>query len=138
MASFVAVTLPSFGTRDTMLSSSSLSLRSDTFCRKISLAGSGSGRSQKRAVIKAMGVVKFKGTQMREQHLTEMIEKKVLEAKEVCGDDGTSDECKVAWDEVEEVSQAKADLRVKMEKQDPLESFCQENPETDECRIYDD
>lgn len=88
--------------------------------------------------VKAMAVAKFKGTQMREKKLTEMIEKKVLEAKEVCKGDQTSDECKVAWDEVEEVSQAKADLRLKLEKQDPLESFCQDNPETDECRIYED
>ncbi|KAL2505929.1 Calvin cycle protein CP12-3 [Abeliophyllum distichum] len=87
--------------------------------------------------LKAM---KFKGTQMREKKLTELIEQKVVEANQVCGEDETSDECKVAWDEVEEVSQAKADLRLKLEKlqQDPLESFCQENPETDECRIYED
>ncbi|CAI9762972.1 unnamed protein product [Fraxinus pennsylvanica] len=87
--------------------------------------------------LKAM---KFKGTQMREKKLTEMIEQKVVEANQVCGEDETSDECKVAWDEVEEISQAKADLRLKLEKlhQDPLESFCQENPETDECRIYED
>lgn len=83
---------------------------------------------------------KYKGTQMREKQLTEMIEKKVMEAKEVCGENEKSDECKVAWDEVEEVSQAKADLRLKLEimHQDPLESFCQENPETDECRLYED
>lgn len=69
-----------------------------------------------------------------------MIEKKVIEAKEVCEGDERSEECKVAWDEVEEVSQAKADLRLKLEieKQDPLEYFCQDNPETDECRIYED
>lgn len=84
------------------------------------------------------GGAKYKGTYMREKQLAEMIEKKVKEAKEVCGEDETSDECKVAWDEVEEVSQAKADLRLKLEKQqDPLESFCQDNPETDECRIYE-
>ncbi|XP_050235435.1 calvin cycle protein CP12-3, chloroplastic [Mercurialis annua] len=89
--------------------------------------------------VKAMGGgAKFKGTQMREKHLTEMIEKKVVEAKEVCQGDESSDECKVAWDEVEEVSQAKADLRLKLEKQDPLEYFCQHNPETDECRVYQD
>ncbi|KAF8409863.1 hypothetical protein HHK36_002381 [Tetracentron sinense] len=88
--------------------------------------------------VKAMAVAKFKGTQMREKQLTEMIEKKVVEAKEVCEGNQSSDECKVAWDEVEEVSQAKADLRRKMEKEDPLESFCLENPETDECRIYGD
>ncbi|KAI3931989.1 hypothetical protein MKW98_012399 [Papaver atlanticum] len=47
-------------------------------------------------------------------------------------------QCKVSWDEVEEISQAKADFRMKVEKEDPLESFCNENPETDECRVYED
>lgn len=86
----------------------------------------------------AGGGAKFKGTQMREKQLTEMIENKVKEAKEVCEGDETSDECKVAWDEVEEISQAKADLRRRLQNEDPLEYFCQENPETDECRIYED
>lgn len=69
-----------------------------------------------------------------------MIVEKVKEATEVCEADVRSEECKVAWDEVEEVSQARADLRIKLRllNQDPLESFCQENPETDECRIYED
>ncbi|EOY19723.1 CP12 domain-containing protein 3 [Theobroma cacao] len=93
-----------------------------------------------RMKVKAMGAAKYKGTQMREKQLAEMIEKKVTEAKEVCEGDETSDECKVAWDEVEEVSQAKADLRLRLEieKKDPLEFFCQENPETEECRVYED
>ncbi|KAI3459912.1 hypothetical protein Pfo_016575 [Paulownia fortunei] len=98
-----------------------------------------SGR--KRVVARVRAEMKiYKGTHMREQRLTEMIEQKVMEAKQVCGEDETSDECKVAWDEVEEVSQAKADLRLKLHhlQQDPLEHFCQENPETDECRIYED
>ncbi|KAK1388417.1 calvin cycle protein CP12-3, chloroplastic [Heracleum sosnowskyi] len=93
--------------------------------------------------VKAMGGetgAKYKGTQMREKKLTEMIESKVMEAKEACdGDHNGSDECKVAWDEVEEVSQAKAHLRSKLERQeDPLESYCHGNPETDECLVYDD
>ncbi|PON34270.1 hypothetical protein PanWU01x14_345790 [Parasponia andersonii] len=81
---------------------------------------------------------KYKGTQMREKQLTEMIEKKVKEAEQVCLGEGdqVSDECKVAWDEVEEISQAKADFRLKLEKQDPLDYYCQQNPHTDECRIY--
>ncbi|KAE8683183.1 Calvin cycle protein CP12-3 [Hibiscus syriacus] len=43
----------------------------------------------------------------------------------ICEGDETSEECKVAWDEVEEVSQAKADLRLRLEleKKDPLVSF---------------
>ncbi|XP_009765560.1 calvin cycle protein CP12-3, chloroplastic [Nicotiana sylvestris] len=98
--------------------------------QKVVMSSGGSGGS---------GSPKYKGTQMREKQLTEMIEKKVKEAKAVCGEDARSDECKVAWDEVEEVSQAKAHLRIKLQlNQDPLESFCQDNPETDECRIYED
>lgn len=89
--------------------------------------------------VKAMGGgAKYKGTQMREKKLTEMIENKVMEATEACAGDENSDECRVAWDEVEEVSQAKAHLRVKLEKEeDPLESFCSENPEMEECVVYD-
>ncbi|KAF3619819.1 Calvin cycle protein CP12-3, chloroplastic [Capsicum chinense] len=87
----------------------------------------------------AGGVPKYKGTQMREKQLTEMIEKKVKEAKEVCGEDARSAECKVAWDEVEEVSQAKAHLRIKLQlNEDPLEPYCQDHPETEECRTYED
>lgn len=93
--------------------------------------------------VKAMGGEtggKYKGTQLREKKLSEMIESKVMEAKKACdGDHDGSDECKVAWDEVEEVSQAKAHLRSKLERQeDPLESYCHGNPETDECLVYDD
>ncbi|KAK8500911.1 hypothetical protein V6N13_061815 [Hibiscus sabdariffa] len=98
-------------------------------------------RVSRRMTVNAMGGgAKYKGTLMREKQLTEMIEKKVTEAKQVCEGDETSDECKVAWDEVEEVSQAKADLRLRLEveKKDPLESFCQENPETEECKVYED
>ncbi|CAI9273882.1 unnamed protein product [Lactuca saligna] len=90
-------------------------------------------------VVAMGGGARFKGTHDREMKLTEMIENKVTEAKEVCAGHEGSDECKVAWDEVEEISQAKAHLRVKLEhEEDPLESFCSGNPETDECSIYDD
>ncbi|GJS51011.1 calvin cycle protein CP12-3, chloroplastic-like protein [Tanacetum coccineum] len=57
----------------------------------------------------------YKGTHDREKKLTKMIENKVTEAKDVCDGNDGSDECKVAWDEVEEISQAKAHLRDKLE-----------------------
>ncbi|KAK3014923.1 hypothetical protein RJ639_009939 [Escallonia herrerae] len=91
--------------------------------------------------VKAMGGgAKFKGTQMRERKLAEMIESKVVEAREACGGDNKdSDGCRVAWDEVEEISQAKAHLRQKLEREeDPLESFCQGHPDTDECFVNSD
>ncbi|KAL8118708.1 calvin cycle protein CP12-3, chloroplastic [Apium graveolens] len=82
------------------------------------------------------GGAKYKGTKMRAKKLTDMIEAKVIEAKQVCEGDKRSDECKVAWDQVEEVSQAMADLRQKLAKcQDPLEFFCSENPNFDECVV---
>lgn len=98
-----------------------------------------SGKNQR---VRAMGMAKYKykykGTHMREKHLTELIEKKVIEAEEVCKGDQTSDECKVAWDQVEEVSQAKAHLLRKLDTQDPLEYFCRDNPQLDECQIYEE
>ncbi len=48
------------------------------------------GEKEKGSSMKAMAVVKFKGMQRREKQLTEIIEKKVVEAKEVCEGDKTS------------------------------------------------
>ncbi|KAJ3677679.1 hypothetical protein LUZ60_003403 [Juncus effusus] len=90
------------------------------------------------------GQRRYKGTVRREEALTEMIEKKVAEAIEACeGGQGSkySEGYRVAWDEVEEISQAKADFRRRIAESggaDPLESFCEGNPESDECVIYDD
>ncbi|XP_010061244.2 calvin cycle protein CP12-3, chloroplastic [Eucalyptus grandis] len=103
--------------------------------------GGGGGGKAGALAVRAMAPAKakYKGTHMREKRLAEMIEEKVREAREVCEGDARSDGCKVAWDEVEEVSQAKADLRLRLEKQqDPLESFCEQNPDTDECRVHFD
>ncbi|BBN01824.1 hypothetical protein MPTK1_2g10550 [Marchantia polymorpha subsp. ruderalis] len=58
-------------------------------------------------------------------------------ATEVCKGNETSEECVVAWDETEELSAAYADKKRKA-KADPLETYCADNPETDECRVYED
>ncbi|KAH7846390.1 hypothetical protein Vadar_013452 [Vaccinium darrowii] len=140
MASFVTAAMGSTNgllpIQFSMIQLPSVCLRSgDALFRRTGVIGVGINPSRKGKVVV---MAKYKGTQKREMQLTEMIEVKVKEAKQVCEGDERSDECKVAWDEVEEVSQAKADLRFKLlQKHDPLESFCQDNPETDECRIYD-
>ncbi|KAL4576025.1 hypothetical protein LXL04_012113 [Taraxacum kok-saghyz] len=115
--------------------------RSSLFGHK--LAGSSlkfSGRKMRLAAMVAMGGgARFKGTHEREMKLTELIENKVTEAEEVCACHEGSDECKVARDEVEEISQAKAHPRVKLEhEEDRLQSFCSGNPEIDECSVYFD
>lgn len=96
------------------------------------------GAHRKWPSVVSRAVPKFKGTHVREQKLSDLIVEKVGEAQEVCQENKFSEECRVAWDEVEEVSQAKAHFRLRSEKQDPLEGYCKENPETDECRIYED
>lgn len=46
------------------------------------------------------------------------------------------------WDNVEELSAAAAHKKVAFENDpvsnDPLEQFCDDNPDADECRVYDD
>ncbi|KAH7288632.1 hypothetical protein KP509_31G034600 [Ceratopteris richardii] len=71
--------------------------------------------------------------------IKEVLSQRIKEAEEVCVADSSSRECAVAWDEVEELSAEIAHKRVKQEdKKDPLEEFCKDAPEADECRVYED
>ncbi|KAI4374365.1 hypothetical protein MLD38_012370 [Melastoma candidum] len=69
------------------------------------------------------------------------IEDKVVEsikqAEEACAGNPVSGECVAAWDEVEELSAAASHARDKQKSTDALETFCKDNPETEECRTYD-
>ncbi|GIL52428.1 hypothetical protein Vafri_8304, partial [Volvox africanus] len=73
--------------------------------------------------------------------LTKKVEDAVKDAEEACSK-GTSQDCAVAWDTVEELSAAvshkkdaaKADVTIS----DPLEKYCQDAPDADECRVYED
>lgn len=79
---------------------------------------------RKKMRLKMEVVARYKWTYDREKKLTEMMKIKMKKAREICDRNDGSDECKVAWDEVEEISQAKARLRDKLEHhQDPLEKF---------------
>ncbi|KAL2613342.1 hypothetical protein R1flu_025034 [Riccia fluitans] len=72
------------------------------------------------------------------EKISDLIGKAVTEAEDVCKGDATV-ECVVAWEEVEELSAALAHKKVQIEAQkDPLEKFCDKNPEADECRTYED
>lgn len=120
-------------------SAGAISLRRSNL-RMIANSSSSSSSSSKSGEDEEMKMkIKYEGTRRREKEMTEMIEKKIREAEEVCGEDKMSDGCKVAWDEVEEISAAKSHLRLQlMHSGDPLENFCHQHPETDECRIYQD
>ncbi|KAG4191967.1 hypothetical protein ERO13_A07G128600v2 [Gossypium hirsutum] len=69
--------------------------------------------------------------------LSEKVEQSIKEAQEACSDDPASGECVAAWDEVEELSAAASHARDRLKDNDPLENYCQDNPETDECKTYD-
>lgn len=61
----------------------------------------------------------------------------IKEAQEAC-DTGNEAECATAWDTVEELSAAKAHKEAQEGRKDPLEEYCEEVPEADECRVYED
>uniref|UniRef100_A0ACD6AM39 Uncharacterized protein n=2 Tax=Avena sativa TaxID=4498 RepID=A0ACD6AM39_AVESA len=93
-------------------------------------------RKESRAVVAGIRRRMYKGTARKEAALADLIERKVAEATEACA--GKSEEgCRVAWDEVEEVSSAKADLRRRIAEgaHDPLEHFCEHNPLADDCAV---
>lgn len=61
------------------------------------------------------------------------------EARAICGEKGpTSPDCAAAWDVVEELQAEAAHQRVEKQGKSSLEIYCQENPNADECRIYED
>ncbi|KAG9457881.1 hypothetical protein H6P81_002389 [Aristolochia fimbriata] len=72
------------------------------------------------------------------QSLSDQIAESVKKAEETCAGDAESGECAAAWDEVEEVSAAASHLKDKLKNSDPLETYCKDNPETNECRTYED
>ncbi|XP_050377480.1 calvin cycle protein CP12-2, chloroplastic [Argentina anserina] len=69
--------------------------------------------------------------------LSEKVQESIKEAEQACSEDPASGECVAAWDEVEELSAAASHKRDNEKNKDPLETYCADNPETDECRTYD-
>ncbi|MEO1561578.1 MAG: Calvin cycle protein CP12 [Cyanobacteria bacterium J06632_19] len=70
--------------------------------------------------------------------IKEKIQEELQEARTVCDSSGSnSAECAAAWDAVEEL-QAEASHQRQSKPKNSLEQYCDENPEADECRVYDD
>lgn len=56
------------------------------------------------------------------------------QAKSICSqEDVDALECVIAWDTVDEIGRGIS----KREEIDALEAYCVENPDSDECRVYD-
>ncbi len=70
--------------------------------------------------------------------IKDKIQEELQEARTVCDTEGkNSAECAAAWDAVEEL-QAEASHQRQSKPKNSLELYCDENPEADECRVYDD
>eukprot|EP00275_Glaucocystis_incrassata_P000271 EC118516.1.p2 GENE.EC118516.1~~EC118516.1.p2 ORF type:complete len:139 (+),score=34.04 EC118516.1:54-470(+) len=71
--------------------------------------------------------------------IRERIQKEIVKAREVSKTLGEkSKEAAAAWDAVGELEAEASHQKAAAPKKDPLDKFCEDNPEADECRIYDD
>ncbi|KAG4981741.1 hypothetical protein AAZX31_10G013000 [Glycine max] len=90
-----------------------------------------------RPIQKWPGLVKTRPVRATPEKISEKVEESIKSAEEACSGGGGDAECAAAWDEVEELSAAASHAREKQKQSDPLENYCKDNPETDECRTYD-
>ncbi|MBD2138305.1 Calvin cycle protein CP12 [Anabaena sp. FACHB-1237] len=71
-------------------------------------------------------------------NIEEKIQEEVEQARTICDINGSnSPECAAAWDAVEEL-QAEASHQRQEKPKSNFERYCDDNPEADECRLYDD
>lgn len=68
----------------------------------------------------------------------DLIEQEVAAARAACEVDGNSSECAAAWDAVEELQAEAAHQKQNTPEKTYFEKYCDDNPDADECRIYDD
>ncbi|HIK55453.1 MAG TPA: Calvin cycle protein CP12 [Synechococcales cyanobacterium M55_K2018_004] len=70
--------------------------------------------------------------------IEQAIHEAIAAARAACAAEGpTSTNCAVAWDIVEELQAERSHQAVAHPPQSSFERYCEENPEADECRIYD-
>lgn len=67
------------------------------------------------------------------------IEQEKQNAKIVCSTEGSSSgDCAAAWDAVEELQAEASHQKQRRLTKTPFETYCDENPDAVECRVYDD
>ena len=86
------------------------------------------------------GVVRLSSRAQRtmSNDIHQQIEQEREQARAACDVSGiNSPECAAAWDAVEEL-QAEASHQREEPKKSSFEQYCADNPDADECRLYDD
>ncbi|MEM1279013.1 MAG: Calvin cycle protein CP12 [Cyanobacteria bacterium P01_D01_bin.6] len=73
-------------------------------------------------------------------NIQDKIQDELKAARTACDSSGAnSAECAAAWDVVEELQAEASHQRVGGgQAKSSLETYCDENPEADECRVYED
>ncbi|NJM57776.1 MAG: hypothetical protein HC857_10540 [Synechococcales cyanobacterium RU_4_20] len=70
--------------------------------------------------------------------LQKQIDQERQEARQACDINGAnSPECAAAWDAVEEL-QAEVSHKKQEPEKTPFQQYCDDNPDADECRLYED
>lgn len=71
--------------------------------------------------------------------IQEQIDRERQQARAVCDSQGPeSKDCAVAWDTVEELQAEASHQKQQGTKKTSFEKYCEENPDADECRVYDE
>jgi hypothetical protein len=71
-------------------------------------------------------------------NIQEQIDKERQEARTVCEVKGDgSAECAAAWDVVEELQAEASHQKTKETPKNSFQQYCEDNPDADECRVYD-
>ncbi|KAI4301502.1 hypothetical protein L6164_034777 [Bauhinia variegata] len=89
------------------------------------------------AMVGSIRIASVRPVRAAPDKISDKVQESIKQAEEACSGDPASGECVAAWDEVEELSAAASHARDKKKDSDPLEDYCKDNPETDECRTYD-
>lgn len=70
--------------------------------------------------------------------IQEKIKTEIEAAREACSTENADTEaCAAAWDAVEELQAEASHQREKEPEKTPFDKYCDDNPEADECRVYD-
>lgn len=69
----------------------------------------------------------------------DLIEQELEQARAVCDTSGSgSSECAAAWDAVEELQAEASHQKQTTPAKTYFQQYCDDNPDADECRVYDD
>lgn len=70
--------------------------------------------------------------------IQEKIKTEIEAAREACSvENADSEACAAAWDAVEELQAEASHQKAKEAEKTPFDKYCDDNPEADECRVYD-